>query len=182
MNPNTATTTFPEADYGVITAPRTVRIQRLLPGPIERIWAYLTEGELRCQWLAAGDMALEVGAPFELVWRNDELSDPPGKRPEGFSEEHRMQSRITEVNPPRRLAFAWGEGDVSFDLEPKGSQVLLTVTHCGISDRANMLMIGAGWHMHLNTLVMRAKGETPTQPFWDGWSRLRAEYDRRIPA
>lgn len=174
----------PEADYGVVSAPQTVRIQRLLPGPIERIWSYLTESELRRQWLAAGDMQLEVGAPFELVWRNDELTDPPGPRPEGFGEEHRMQSRITELDPPRRLAFAWGEGDVSFDLEPKGDQVLLTVLHRGISDRTNLLMIGAGWHLHLDILVRRAKGETPEVPeaFWDGWTRLRAEYDRRIPA
>src|SRR5690606_3457183 len=105
MNPAT-----PETDYGVVTAPRTVRIERLLPGPVERIWAHLTDGELRRQWLAAGDMDLQVGAPFELVWRNDELTDPPGQRPEGFDQEHRMQSRITELDAPRRLAFSWGEG------------------------------------------------------------------------
>ena len=50
---------------------------------------------------------MKVGAPFELVWRNDELTDPPGQRPPGFSAEHRMQSRITELDPPRKLAFAW---------------------------------------------------------------------------
>ncbi|MGH8085017.1 MAG: SRPBCC family protein [Lysobacter sp.] len=176
--------TTPEADYGVVSAPQTVRIQRLLPGPIERIWSYLTEGELRRQWLAAGDMQLQVGAPFELVWRNDELTDPPGRRPEGFAEEERMQSRIIEVDPPRRLAFAWGGGDVTIDLEPKGDQVLLTVVHRGISDRANLLMIGAGWHMHLDVLVLRATEKTAQaqETFWDGWTRLRAEYDRRIPA
>lgn len=182
----TAKFATPEADYGVVTEPQAVRIQRLLPGPIERIWSYLTEGELRRQWLAAGDMQLEVGAPFELVWRNDQLTDPPGQRPEGFGEEHRMQSRITELDPPRRLAFTWGEGggNVSFELQPKGDQVLLTVLHRGISDRPNMLMIGAGWHMHLDVLVMRATGEMSgtREAFWDGWTRLRAEYERRIPA
>ena len=173
-----------EADYAVETAPQTVRLQRRLPGPIDRVWAYLTESDLRRQWLAAGDMQLEEGAPFELVWRNDELTDPPGRRPEGFAEENRMQSRITELDPPRRLAFAWGEGDVTFDLEPKGDQVLLTLVHRGISDRANLLMIGAGWHVHLDILVDRANGEKPgaRETFWDGWTRLRAEYDRRIPA
>jgi len=184
---NTATTiATPEADYGVVSAPQTVRIQRLLPGPIERVWSYLTEGELRRQWLAAGDMQLEEGASFELVWRNDELTDPPGQRPEGFAEENRMRSRITELDPPRRLAFTWGEGggDVTFDLEPKGDQVLLTLVHRGISDRANLLMIGAGWHIHLDILLARANGENPgaRETFWDGWTRLRAEYDRRIPA
>jgi uncharacterized protein YndB with AHSA1/START domain len=42
-------------DYGVLTGTDTLTIQRRLPGPIERVWAYLTDGELRRQWLAAGD-------------------------------------------------------------------------------------------------------------------------------
>jgi uncharacterized protein YndB with AHSA1/START domain len=168
--------------YGTLTEPATLTIQRLLPGPIERVWAYLTDSELRRQWLAAGDMQMQVGAPFEFVWRNDELTNPPGQRPAGFSEEHRMQCRITVVDPPRKLAFTWrGSGDVSFELEPKGDKVLLTVIHRRLPDRATLLMVGAGWHMHLDLLVARATGEKP-EPFWDGWSRLKHEYDRRIPA
>ena len=168
--------------YGVLTEPATLKIQRLLPGPIERIWAYLTESDLRRQWLAAGQMEMKVGAPVELVWRNDELANPPGQRPPGFSDEKRMQSRITELDPPRRLAIAWqGSGDVSFELEPKGDQVLLTVIHRRLPDRATLLKVAAGWHMHLDILVARATGQEPA-PFWDGWSRLQKEYDRRLPA
>jgi uncharacterized protein YndB with AHSA1/START domain len=73
--------------YGALIEPATLKIQRLLPGPIERVWAYLTESDLRRQWLAAGEMEMKVGAPFEFVGRNDELTDPPGQRPPGFSEE-----------------------------------------------------------------------------------------------
>ena len=64
--------------YGVLTDPATLTIQRLLPGPIERIWAYLTESDLRRQWLAAGEMELKLGAPVEFVWRNDELTNRCG--------------------------------------------------------------------------------------------------------
>jgi uncharacterized protein YndB with AHSA1/START domain len=168
--------------YGVLTEPATLKIERLLPGPIERVWAYLTESDLRRKWLAAGDMEMKVGAPFELVWRNDELTNPPGQRPQGFSLEHRMQSRITELDPPRRIRFTWGNsGDVSFELEPQGNQVLLTVIHRRLPDRGMMLMVGAGWHMHLDILVARVSGTEPG-PFWDGWSRLKTEYDRRLPA
>lgn len=168
--------------YGVLTEPATLTIQRLLPGPIERVWAYLTESELRRQWLAAGEMEMRIGAPVELVWRNDELTDPPGQRPSGFPEEHRMQSRITEFNPPRKLAITWGTtGGVSFELEPKGTTVLLTVIHRRLPDRATTLMIGAGWHMHLDILDAIMAGKVP-EPFWDGWSRLQKEYDRRIRA
>jgi uncharacterized protein YndB with AHSA1/START domain len=168
--------------YGVLTEPATLTIRCVLPGPIERVWAYLAESDLRRQWLAAGRMEMKAGTLFEFVWRNDELTEPPGHRPPGFSEEHRMQSRIVECDPPRRLAFTWqGSGDVSFELDPKGDEVLLTVTHRRLPDRAMLVKVASGWHMHLNLLVARATGaEAP--PFWDGWNRLREDYERRIPA
>ncbi len=168
--------------HGVLIEPTTLRIQRLLPGPIDRIWAFLTESDLRRQWLAAGEMEMRVGAPFDFTWRNHELSDPPADVPEGFPEEHSMASRITELDPPRRLAFTWqNSGGVSFELEPQGREVLLTVTHRRLPDRSTLLMVGAGWHMHLDILAARASGQAPA-PFWDGWRRLKAEYDKRLPA
>ena len=174
-------TTRPDA-YGELIEPTTLRIQRLLPGPIERIWAYLTDSDLRSKWLAAGAMEMKVGAPVEFVWRNDELTNPPGQKPAGFGDEHKMQSRITALDPPRKLAFTWGStGGVSFELEPKGNEVLLTVIHLRLPDRGMLLMVGPGWHMHLDVLVARMRG-TETEPFWDGWSRLKKEYERRIPA
>jgi uncharacterized protein YndB with AHSA1/START domain len=167
--------------YGTLIEPATLKMQRLLPGPIERIWAYLTESDKRRKWLAAGKMELKVGAPFELVWRNDELTDPPGERPAGFGDEHRMQSRITEIDPPRKLCFAWKDsGDVSIELEAKGNEVLLTLIHRRLPNRSTMLGVSTGWHVHLDLLVARARGEEPP-PFWDGFAKLRKEYDRRLP-
>jgi uncharacterized protein YndB with AHSA1/START domain len=167
--------------YGVLTEPATLKIERLLPGPVERIWAYLTQSDLRRQWLAAGPMEMTVGSSLELVWRNDELTDPPGQRPPGASDEHRMQSQITELEPHRKLAISWGNtGGVSFMLEPVGDQVLLTVIHRRLPDRSTLLNVGAGWHMHLDILAARLLGREPT-PFWDGWSLLKAEYDQRLP-
>jgi uncharacterized protein YndB with AHSA1/START domain len=169
--------------YGTLTEPATLTIQRLLPGPVERIWAYLTESDLRRRWLASGEMTLEVGAPFEFVWRGDELTDPPGTRPDGMGPEHRMTSRITELDPPRRLGFTWQDsGDVSIELEPRGGKVLLTVVHRRLPNRSAMLGVSAGWHAHLGLLEVRARGADPTTPFWDGWRSLRADYDRRLPA
>ena len=168
--------------YGVQTEPATVRIQRLLPGPIERVWAYLTESDLRRQWLASGPMELKVGGELELVWRNDELTSHVEPRPPGFESEHRMKSRITEIDPPRKLSITCNSsGDVTFELEPKGKGVLLTVIHRRFPDRATPLKHMAGWHMHLDVLVARASGEEPA-PFWDGWSGLMKEYDARLPA
>jgi uncharacterized protein YndB with AHSA1/START domain len=167
--------------FGALMEPTTLRIERLLPGPIERIWAYLTESDLRAQWLAAGEMAPKAGAPFELVWRNDTLTDPPGTRPEGFGAEHRMQSRILEIEPPRRLTFTFeGSGDVTIELEPQGEEVLLTLIHRRLPNRGMMLGVSSGWHAHLDVLAARARGENPA-PFWDEVRRLREEYERRLP-
>ncbi len=167
--------------YGALSEPATLTIRRVLPGPMARVWAYLTESDLRRKWLAAGTMELKVGAAFEFVWRNDELNDPPGQRPPGFDEEFRLACRITEVDPPRRLAFTWGEhADVVFALEPRGGDVLLTVTHRRLPDRPMTLKVGAGWHMHLDLLVAEMAGRAKPD-FWSGWLRLRDEYDRRLP-
>ena len=60
--------------YAAHPEPATLKLERLLPGPIERVWAYLTESDLRRRWLAAGDMQSAPGSSFEFVWRNDELT------------------------------------------------------------------------------------------------------------
>jgi uncharacterized protein YndB with AHSA1/START domain len=167
--------------YGEVIEPNTLRIRRLLPGPIDRVWQYLTDSDLRRQWLASGVMEMRVGAPFELVWRNEELENS-GPRPEGFDAEHRLQSAITELDPPRRLGYTFGDaGEVTFELEPRGDEVLLTLTHRRLPDRETMLKVAAGWHAHLDVLAAKAAGESPP-PFWANWSELREQYARRIPA
>ncbi len=168
--------------YGELIEPTTLKIERRLPGPIERVWAYITDGELRRKWLAAGQMEMKVGAQTELVWRNDELTTPPGHRPAGYSAEHRMPTRILELDAPRHIVFTFGNnGDVTIDLEPKGSDVLLTLVHRRLPDRPTLLRVAAGWHSHLDVLVARASGKEPAA-FWDGMLGLLDDYDKRIPA
>lgn len=167
--------------YGALTAPDTLKLQRLMPAPIERVWAYLTESDLRRQWLAAGQMELKVGAPVELVWRNDELNNPPSQRPIGFPEEQRMQGRISECDPPGKLAIAWdGFGEISYTLERQGDNTLLTMIQRGLPNRDIVLMFAAGSHMHLDILLACVTGTEPPQ-FWDGWSRLQKDYGHRMP-
>ena len=168
--------------YGDLIEPTTLRIQRLLPGPIDRVWAYLTESELRRQWLASGDMEMKVGSAFQLEWRNNELTDPPGRPPEGFDGRHSLDSRITELVPQRRLGIEWGSsGGVVFDLEPMGDEVMLTITHKRAPDRSVLVNVSAGWHAHLDVLAARLWEDAPG-PFWDHWTALQAEYEQRRPA
>lgn len=168
--------------FGEMIEPTTLRIQRVLPGSVERVWDYLTKSDLRRQWFAAGEMEMKTGTAVELVWRNAELTNPPGERPEGFGEEHRMTTTITACDPPRKLAFTWGmggPGEVTFTLEPRGERTLLTVVHTGLVDRNVRTKVGPGWHAHIDVLAARMAGVEP-EPFWDNWLRLKSDYEKRV--
>jgi len=163
--------------HGQLIDTGTLRIQRRLPGPIERVWSYLTDSDLRQQWLASGSMSLVPGASFELVWRNDELSSSPTERPDGFSAESRATCQLLEVDPPTRMRYTWpGVGEVSIDLEPLGSDVMLTLTHRQLSGEGLILNVCAGWHAHLSLLVAHSEGSQPPS-LWSMWKRLRKDYE-----
>ncbi len=168
-------------DFGSLDGGQTLTLQRLLPGPIERVWTYLVDGNLRGTWLASGALEPTVGGALELIWRNDSLTDPPGAIPDGMGGEHRLQTTVTVYDPPHRLAFAWGASMVTIDLAPAGDRVLLTLTHTNIIERWSLLMTSAGWHAHLDVLGMRLANVTPVS-FWDQWTSLRDQYDERFPA
>ena len=51
------------SDFGVVLESGTVRFERLLPGPVERVWSYLTDSEKRGQWLASGPFELRLIRP-----------------------------------------------------------------------------------------------------------------------
>jgi uncharacterized protein YndB with AHSA1/START domain len=169
-------------DYGSVTEAGTLRIERLLPGPIERIWAWLTEPEKRAKWLAGGPMDLFVGGRAELRFHHADLSaekTPPEKfrKMEGG---HTLKCRITACDPPRLLAYTWGEdwGEVTFELTPRGKQALLVVTHRRL-DPKGMASVAAGWHTHLSILSARLEEREPSG-FWSTYTRLETAYAQRL--
>jgi uncharacterized protein YndB with AHSA1/START domain len=171
-------------DYGSVSEPGTLRIERLLPGPIERIWAWLTEPEKRARWLAGGPMDLYVGGRAELRFRHAELSleKTPPEKFRKMDAGHTLVCRITACDPPHLLAYTWGEdwGEVTFELTPKGrgEQVLLVVTHRRL-DPEGMASVAAGWHAHLGIFSDRLDEREPAG-FWSAYTRLEAEYRGRL--
>jgi uncharacterized protein YndB with AHSA1/START domain len=179
-------------DYGVVTGKEMIRFERLLPGPIERIWAFLTESEKRGTWFASGPMELKVGGKAEF--RFDHASLSPTKEP--VPERHKnkeggvqMFSEVTRCEPPHVLAYTFkasksggGPGDeseVTFELEPRGDKVRLVLTHRRLKDRAVLLGIAGGWHAHLAILADNLEGRVP-RPFWSTHGRLEKEYEARL--
>lgn len=68
---------------------------------------------------------------------------------------------------------------MTFELSPRGRDVVLTLTHRRI-ERDEVPSVAGGWHTHLGILVDRLNGRTPA-PFWATHARLKAEYARRMP-
>ena len=167
---------------GTLSDAQTLRLQRRLPGPIERVWSYLTDSGLRGQWLASGSMQLAPGASFELLWQNDALSDSAAERPDGFAAESRATCQCVEVEAPRRMRYRWpGVGEVSIELETVGDEVMLTLTHRQLTGETLILNVCAGWHAHLERLVALTEGRQPPS-LWRTWKRLRQDYDAQLHA
>lgn len=175
------------SDYGVLTAPDTLRIERMLPGPIERVWQYLTQSELRAKWLAEGEVETCIGGRVEHTFRNSELSpeqDIPPPQYSGCAGDVPMLGKVTACKPLELLSYIWNAGsgeesEVSFQLEAQQDQVKLTLTHKRLTNANTRLSVSAGWHTHLNILRDLLQGKTP-QGFWRVHSQLEAEYKARL--
>jgi hypothetical protein len=64
-------------EYGQVIDKGTVRFERLLPGPVERVWQYLTDSQLRGTWLATGPMEPRAGGASERAGRRRSNSHAP---------------------------------------------------------------------------------------------------------
>ncbi|MGC2110661.1 MAG: SRPBCC domain-containing protein [Candidatus Korobacteraceae bacterium] len=174
--------------YGAVLEAGTIRFERLLPGPIERVWAYLTEPDKRAKWLASGEMEPRVGAPLDLKFHHSSLSRNTAPIPEKYKNQEEgqvTQHTVTRFEPPRLLGLTWGSGkegpsEVTFELTPQGDKVLLVLTHRRLRDRKAMLAVASGWHSHLAVLVDRLAGREP-DAFWSVFAKVNGEYEKRLP-
>jgi uncharacterized protein YndB with AHSA1/START domain len=95
------------------TAPDTIQLERTLDAPVETVWRYLTEAELRSQWFMGGTDA-RANSEFELLINHDKLSDDDVPSPENSA---KMKATAWHENPVRAAAPArdhlpgWQERD-----------------------------------------------------------------------
>jgi uncharacterized protein YndB with AHSA1/START domain len=175
-----------DAAYGVVLEPGTVRFERFVPGPVERVWAYLIEPDKRSQWLAFGEMEPWVGGAFELRFEHAKLSKHQAPPPERFKDIGTPvgRERITRFEPFKTLCFTWGgdkEGasEVTIELTSQGDQVLLVLTHRRLANRVAMADVAGGWHPLLAVLVQRLNGREPAA-FWSIFAETDGIYEKRF--
>jgi uncharacterized protein YndB with AHSA1/START domain len=158
--------------------PGTLKLERLLPGPVERVWAYITESDKRAKWLAAGEFDLRVGGKAVLIWDHSKLPNNaavPGYEGRGVGQ---LEGIITRLEPNRLLTHTWPKhgdgGDVTYELSPRGKQVLLTIVHRRLGKESVPGVMG-GWDVHTGILEDLLNGVEP-RPFWITHARVEKEY------
>ncbi len=138
---------------GEIRPEKAARFQRVLTGPIERVWAYLTESDRLDHWIGAGTIEPRVGGAVSI------------------SEGH-IRGVVTQWKPPHLLTYTWNvfmpnetesqfpESFVTFELQAHGDDVLLTLTQRPILEGFDGLTL-MGWHAILDSLAAVIRGEVP---------------------
>ncbi len=174
-------------DYGELLDESTVRFERLLPGPIERVWAYLTEDEKRAKWLCGGDIENAVDGHVDMHFHNKSLSsDDDIPRPEKYCDKPERVSfigKVTRCDPPRLIEHTWEFEEesslVCYELEEQGDKVKLVLTHRRLDTAETVLGVSGGWHTHLNVLEDVLEGNK-VRPFYKMQEQYGEEYGERF--
>jgi len=151
------------------TAPDTIRLEWLFDAPVETVWRYLTEAELRRQWFMGGTDA-RPDSEFELVIDHDNLSSDDVPSPESYAKMKgsAWTEKVLRFEPPRLLAttFQGGKnGTVTYELTPEGNGTRLVLTHSGIQSGTGAQDFGGGWTSHLTVLQEKLAGRS-VRDFW----------------
>lgn len=165
------------------TASDTIRLERLLDAPIEKVWRYLTEADLRAQWFMGGSDARADGE-FELLVDHDRLSDHAVPYPDSYAafKGSVWTEKVIRFEPPRLLetTFQGGKnGNVTYELFPEGDRTRLVLTHSGFQSPVGSQDFGSGWNSHLAVLQERLAGRS-VKNFWELHAQSREAVQKAL--
>lgn len=170
-----------EAPLAQRIGPDSIRLERLLEASIDRVWAYLTDPELRGRWFMPGPIDPRPGGEMVLRIAHDAISPEPGDAPDWFARYRGTQTahRILAIEPPRLLQFTWDKGSlVTWTLAEAGEgRTLFTILHENLPDHGELLGVSGGWHSHGAVLAEVVQGRVPGN-FWKIHAKVDGVYEQ----
>lgn len=176
-------------DYVIFLDEDTLKLEQILPGTVEQVWACLTESEHKKKWMSGGDVEPKVGGKVTHHFDNQTFSDEPEPVPDKYKDmpdKVTMYGEVLAWEPYSLLSYSWEEGDgtsseVTFELSKlEDDKVKLVLIHTNIPNREDFKIgVSAGWHTHLNILRNILEGKSPGG-FWSVHMPLEKEYENRI--
>ena len=160
-----------------------IRLERVLDAPVETVWRYLTQAELRRQWFMGGTDAKPDGE-FDLLNEHDNLSEDDVPYPEDYApyKGKTWSERVLRFDPPRLLetTFQGGKnGVVTYELRPDGERTRLVLTHKDIQSPSGFQDFGSGWNSHLTVLEAKLAGRG-VRNFWELHARSREDVAKAL--
>lgn len=162
-------TNAPEGTLIAVDGRPTLRFERVLAYPVERVWRALTE---------ADDLRAWHPTPYALRRRHVEFTGEGPSMPD---------VEAAELDPPRLLAHAWRDDLLRWELSDHPEGCLLVLTH-SFDDRNKAARDAAGWHLCLDALEQRLAGDAPDREEVAGdggrippqWPDLNEAYQREF--
>jgi uncharacterized protein YndB with AHSA1/START domain len=148
--------------YETIDDRPALRFERRLNHPVERVWRAISDPEELKAWFPSA-VSGEMAPGSELTFTFEQGEAPP------------MHGAVTEHDPPRVLAFDWGDDHLRFELEPAAGGTILRFT-CLLDARDKAARDAAGWHFCLDRLEAALGGAAPDD---EAWRELYVEYERQ---
>jgi uncharacterized protein YndB with AHSA1/START domain len=164
-----------------------LRFERRLDHPPEKVWRALTEPDRLREWFPTDiEGERKLGARIRFVFRAD--APRAEDMPELLEHDPKdLDGEFTEFDPPRLLAYTWGDEDLRWELEPAAEGCRLIFTHTfdersGIPHPAGPLKRAArdasGWEVCLASLEALLDGAEP--PAGDEWAGFYERYTERF--
>ena len=131
-------------------------------------------------------MEPKQGGKVELFFHHKNIAPdetPPEDHKHVQDPGFKMPGTILRWEPPRVLSYTFDEdSDVTFELTPRGKEVVLVLTHRSRGvDLPYITGYASGWHTHLAQLVALLES-APRPPFWPMHAKLKAEYTKLLAA
>ena len=141
-----------------------VRFRRRYSHPVERVWSAVSTPSELVRWFPSS-VELEPAEGGTIRFSGDPYAED-------------MSGTVLAYEPPRRLAFTWGDDELHLILEPlpQGGTELTLINV--LEARNTAARNAAGWHACLEVLDQHLAGAETDGPHGsdDGWQPLYESY------